>query len=95
MSDDRKHVQTALSVPEWKRFRLAAKAKGLSVKDAAREAVLAWTSRETPPPSGLHAYKPHRKYPWFCAVCGYAEHERLQHPPRTEPGKQGEEARPQ
>lgn len=31
----------------------------------------------------LHAYKPHAQYPWFCADCGYAEHERLQHPPRT------------
>lgn len=28
----------------------------------------------------LHAYIPHRKYPWFCGHCGYPEHERLQHP---------------
>lgn len=30
--------------------------------------------------TGLHAYQPHRKYPWFCDECGYAEHERLKHP---------------
>lgn len=28
----------------------------------------------------LHEYKPHRKYPWFCELCGYPEHERLKHP---------------
>lgn len=26
-----------------------------------------------------HDYKPHKKYPWFCAHCGYAEHEPLMH----------------
>ena len=38
----------------------------------------------TPPP--LHAYKPHRKWPWFCGECGYPEHERLKHPPRDSDG---------
>jgi hypothetical protein len=27
-----------------------------------------------------HVYVPHIRYPWFCDVCGYAGHERLQHP---------------
>ena len=26
-----------------------------------------------------HKYNPHKKYPWFCADCGYAEHEFLMH----------------
>jgi len=26
-----------------------------------------------------HKYNPHKKYPWFCADCGYAEHELLMH----------------
>lgn len=34
---------------------------------------------DPPPPDTRHAYKPHRKYPWFCASCGYAEHEPLMH----------------
>jgi hypothetical protein len=29
----------------------------------------------------LHAFKPHRKYPWFCADCGYPPHETLKHFP--------------
>lgn len=28
-----------------------------------------------------HAYAPHRKYPWFCDLCGYPEHETLKHSP--------------
>jgi hypothetical protein len=36
---------------------------------------------DPPPPDTRHAYKPHRKYPWFCASCGYAEHEPLMHLP--------------
>lgn len=26
-----------------------------------------------------HAYVPHSDYPWFCDVCGYPEHEVMQH----------------
>lgn len=33
-----------------------------------------------PPPVRLvHDYRPHPKYPWFCDLCGYAEHEGLKH----------------
>lgn len=35
-----------------------------------------------PPPARTHDYAPNPEYPWFCKVCGYAEHEPLQH--RTE-----------
>ena len=38
--------------------------------------------RERPPPDHRHPYKPHRKYPWFCDSCGYAEHDPLMHYPR-------------
>ena len=27
----------------------------------------------------LHDFRPHRKYPWFCADCGYPPHEILKH----------------
>jgi len=30
-------------------------------------------------PDARHKYAPHKKYPWFCAHCGYAEHEVLMH----------------
>lgn len=30
----------------------------------------------------VHTYNPHRKWPWFCADCGYPEHEQLKHPLR-------------
>ena len=43
-----KVVQTALQEPEYEKFRRAAKLAGLKVKDAARTAVLAWTSEATP-----------------------------------------------
>ena len=32
-------------------------------------------------PDYRHPYKPHKKYPWFCEDCGYAEHETLKHRP--------------
>lgn len=35
-----------------------------------------------------HAYKPDPEYPWFCADCGYAEHERLKHHASTKDGEQ-------
>jgi hypothetical protein len=28
----------------------------------------------------IHEFRPHKKYPWFCADCGYAPHEPLKHP---------------
>jgi hypothetical protein len=43
-----KVVQTVLQESEYEKFRRAAKAVGLKVKDAARAAVLAWTSEATP-----------------------------------------------
>ena len=30
-------------------------------------------------PHRTHTFKPHRKYPWFCGICGYASHEVLMH----------------
>lgn len=30
-----------------------------------------------------HDYVPNKKYPWFCAHCGYPEHERLKHTQAT------------
>jgi len=33
-----------------------------------------------------HSYVPDEKYPWFCAHCGYAQHESLKHLP-TEPAR--------
>lgn len=32
-------------------------------------------------PDTRHRCAPHKKYPWFCDVCGYAEHETLMHLP--------------
>ncbi len=43
-----KVVQTVLQESEYEKFRRAAKATGLKVKDAVRSAVLAWTSEVTP-----------------------------------------------
>ena len=43
-----KVVQTILQESEYERFRRAAKAAGLKVKDAVRSAVLAWTMEATP-----------------------------------------------
>ena len=28
---------------------------------------------------GLHKFKPNKKYPWFCAECGYEPHHPLKH----------------
>ena len=43
-----KVVQTVLQESEYEKFRTAAKTAGLKVKDAARAALLAWTSEATP-----------------------------------------------
>ncbi len=32
-----------------------------------------------------HHYRPNKRWPWFCAACGYPEHDRLQHEPTAEP----------
>lgn len=32
-----------------------------------------------PPRQTTHQFKPDRKYPWFCGVCGYGPDELLQH----------------
>lgn len=37
-----------------------------------------WKERPPPAPS-VHHFKPNRKWPWFCELCGYAPHEPLQH----------------
>ncbi|MBC9176781.1 hypothetical protein [Pseudoroseomonas ludipueritiae] len=34
---------------------------------------------QRPPKPDLHHFKPNRKYPWYCAHCGYAPHEPLKH----------------
>lgn len=43
-----KVVQTILQDSEYEKFRRAAKAAGLKVKDAVRSAVLAWTTEASP-----------------------------------------------
>ncbi|WP_107340268.1 hypothetical protein [Agrobacterium pusense] len=43
---------------------------------------------EAPPVDSRHRFEPNSKYPWFCAVCGYAPHEPLKHLPAA-PAKQG------
>ncbi|NTA79917.1 hypothetical protein G6L13_05385 [Agrobacterium tumefaciens] len=42
---------------------------------------------EAPPVDSRHRFEPNSKYPWFCAVCGYAPHEPLKHLPAA-PAKQ-------
>ena len=39
-----------------------------------------WTVSPPPRPPSLHPFNPHRKYPWFCASCGYGPREPLKHP---------------
>lgn len=39
------------------------------------------------PIDNRHKFQPNKKYPWFCAICGYAPHEKLAHPPEA-PAKQ-------
>ncbi|WP_315127305.1 hypothetical protein [Comamonas antarctica] len=29
-----------------------------------------------------HDFRPNKKYPWFCADCGYAPHDELMHNPK-------------
>lgn len=51
----------------------------LIAKNAA--GVTHWMPFPTPPKvrPKLHRFTPDRKYPWFCAECGYAPHEPLKH----------------
>jgi hypothetical protein len=44
---------------------------------------------EAKQPDHRHDFVPHKKYPWFCACCGYAPHEPLKHfqPTATTEGK--------
>lgn len=53
---------------------IAAASQDEAVRQMAEEALLPGVSY-----TQRHAYKPHRKHPWFCDVCGYPEHESLQH----------------
>ncbi|WP_254546361.1 hypothetical protein [Halomarina pelagica] len=45
-SDDSKHVQTELSGEEYERFRTFARERGLTVKEASREALVGWVERQ-------------------------------------------------
>ncbi|TXN22076.1 hypothetical protein [Methylobacterium sp. WL19] len=62
------------------------KLRYLSVGEAMRaHDALAKFLKETAVPReavdcGTHTYEPHKKYPQFCAVCGYPASERLMHP---------------
>jgi hypothetical protein len=46
-----------------------------------KEGELDGYGRADPPKALRHEYKPDRKYPWFCADCGYPPHETLKHLP--------------
>lgn len=55
---------------------------------SARERVRAAISRysgEVKPVDNRHDFVPHKKFPWFCAHCGYAPHEPLKHFQGTRP----------
>lgn len=60
------------------------------ITDAGRSALSAQVQdvAEAPPVDSRHRFEPNSKYPWFCAVCGYAPHEPLKHLPAA-PAKQG------
>lgn len=45
-SDEAKHVQTELSDEEYERFRSFARERGLSIKEAGREAMVEWVQRQ-------------------------------------------------
>lgn len=45
-SDDSKHVQTELTREEYRTFREFAMERGLTVKEAGREALLRWVDRQ-------------------------------------------------
>lgn len=45
-SNETKHVQTELSEDEYERFREFAREHGLSLKDAAHEALIEWIERQ-------------------------------------------------
>lgn len=53
----------------------------MSIDEAATLLRMAgWTV--TPPTirfSSVHTFKPHHRYPWFCASCGYGAREPLKH----------------
>lgn len=48
-SDETKHVQTELNEDEYERFREFARERGLSVKEAGREALVEWVERQQQP----------------------------------------------
>lgn len=53
----------------------------------ARERKATFVSATVIPDPGptTHAFKPARKYPWFCGICGYGPDERLQHSQESQP----------
>lgn len=61
--------------------------------DAMHKAMLAAAPRPPEPvaPNRRHAFRPNKKYPWFCADCGYEPHDELMHtaaprPPAAQEG---------
>lgn len=40
---------------------------------------IAWSRQPKPVYSDRHRFNPHKKYPWFCAECGYGPSEPLKH----------------
>lgn len=60
---------------------------GLSPCCVARRALAELSAPPEPtdlPRPLTHAFRPHRKYPWFCSECGYGEVSLNHHP--AEPG---------
>lgn len=51
-----KHVQTELRVDEYERFHEFARERGLSVKEAGREALLEWVERQRRPDPNDRAF---------------------------------------
>lgn len=51
--------------------------------------IILWAAqriKDLPPPplpDNRHVYEPNKKYPWFCAHCGYAAHELIMHLPTS------------
>lgn len=48
-SDDSRHVQTELDPDEYESFREFARERGLSIKEASREAMIEWVQRQRRP----------------------------------------------
>ncbi|MGO4673010.1 hypothetical protein AB4Z40_08930 [Bosea sp. 2YAB26] len=76
--EDRRPLEGFVRNPlTWESAELEAYHPGL--RDRMRRFARAALSASPAPGVETHDYVPDRKYPWFCAKCGYAEHEPLQH----------------